>query len=48
MSILPMTADPALAAPADYRWLTLAELESVPFPAAMNVPLRLALNILRT
>ena len=48
MSILPMTAEPALAAPADYRWLTLAELESVPFPAAMNVPLRLALNILRT
>ena len=46
MSVIPMTADSSLSAPADYCWLTRSELESVPFPAAMNVPLGIALNML--
>lgn len=45
MSVLPMEADPALSAPADYRWVTAQELDTLAFPTAMNVPLKTARSL---
>lgn len=47
MSVLPLKAPSGQPAPADFLWLSVRDLESLAFPAAMNVPLRTALAMLR-
>ncbi len=46
MDILPMDAVPGSPAPADYCWVPAGDLDSLVFPAAMNIPLQTALDLL--
>ena len=42
MDVIPVRTAPDLPAPGDYRWVDVPELNSLVFPAAMNIPLRTA------
>lgn len=46
MKIVLLEAEPDLPAPADYTWVSLPELNHLAFPSAMNVPLKVAKEIL--
>lgn len=46
MEVYPLASDAAEPPPADWKWVSLSELDSLAFPAAMNVPLRLAKELL--
>lgn len=47
MSVLLLETSPGQPDPEDCRWQSLAELDALAFPSAMNVPLRLAHELLR-
>ena len=46
MTVLPLQAVPDLPAPADYRWIQPSEIDTLAFPAAMNIPLQEARRLL--
>lgn len=45
MTIMPLEAGSALSAPSGYCWISAAELDSLAFPSAMNIPLSTARNL---
>ena len=47
MEILPMKAVSCFPAPSDYLWVSAEELDKLAFPAAMNVPLQIARELLK-
>ncbi len=47
MDVLPLKSVNGMKAPAGYRWVSKDELEKLAFPAAMNVALRTAKELLR-
>ena len=47
MVILPAEVPSDVPAPADYQWIPADALDSLPLPAAMNIPLETARNFLR-
>ena len=46
MTVLPMETAQSLPAPADYRWVSADELNSLAFPSAMSIPLQAAEKLL--
>ena len=46
MTVIPLEVSGNLPAPGDYRWVSLQELNALPFPTAMSIPLREAEKLL--